>query len=159
MKSLPVAAWEAAAMPVVMLVPAWVKSVLFWIDRAVWHPVPMLAGVALWLWTGDLRYAVLMLGAYPLEMLVKGTCRRGRWGDSGSYAAVHEYGFPSGDVVASTLLGLLAAAGLGGWWWAAPVLAPLVIGLARVVAHGHYPLDVAGGVILGVAWFAVVYGR
>lgn len=142
-------------MPVLSGLPPGVKEVLWWADRLVWHPIPILLGVGLWLLLREPRYALLFLGGYQIEMATKLLVQRGRWGDTGVYTSAHEFGFPSGDVLAVTLMAMLAK----GRWRVLVVLAPLTIGLARMSVHGHYPLDVVAGCLLALGWFELVWNQ
>jgi undecaprenyl-diphosphatase len=60
-------------------------------------------------------------------------------------------GFPSGHAATSTALAVVLGVALGGWWW------PILIGLAALTWFGrmyvgvHLPLDIVGGVGIGLA--------
>lgn len=100
-----------------------------------------------WLWLGT------MLGAGGLEVLTKSIVGRPR---PSGYAL----GFPSGHVTAAAAFFVIAAylvtkagrtRGVTTTAWALAALSIVVVAIARMALHAHWPLDVLGGAALGVA--------
>jgi membrane-associated phospholipid phosphatase len=100
-----------------------------------------------WLWLGT------MLGAGSLEVLGKFIVGRPR--PSG-----HALGFPSGHVTAAAAFFVIAAylvakrgrtRAVKTTAWALAVVSIVVVALARMALHAHWPLDVLGGAALGIA--------
>ena len=124
-----------------LLVAAWLLGDHAWRVRA----VVACAGLAL---------------AEVVVILVKMAVRRQRPpGDAGAiYRRADPYSFPSGHAARAMLLCILAGV-LGPAWafWAILVWGPIMVA-SRVAIAIHYVLDVAGGLVLGVALAAVVLG-
>lgn len=100
-----------------------------------------------WLW------AATIPAAGAIEGLAKGIVARPR--PEGT-----ALGFPSGHAAAAAaffvLAAYLGAKSLGGRRgkrviWAGAVLVILLVGIARMVLHAHWPLDALGGAAVGVA--------
>lgn len=122
--------------------------------------------ISLWLWrrTGRLEQALLLAASVGLSAgaggLLKLVFMRPRPSFFAPLTAATGYSFPSGHtlnaVVLAGLLGLLAAQGRSRR--ARVVIAVLVacsvglVGLSRVYLGVHYPSDVLGSVLFGVAW-------
>ena len=78
---------------------------------------------------------------------------------------MHEFGFPSGHAfTAIVLYGALLYVGWSQWsptWyrWGLALstgLLILTIGWSRLILRVHYPTDVVGGYLLGIAWLALL---
>jgi len=73
------------------------------------------------------------------------------------------YGYPSGHVIRAVVLTGVVAVALAGqrgrrWWLAASAVVIVVgglVGAGRMIAGQHYLSDVAGGLLLGLAWLAL----
>ena len=124
-----------------LLVAAWLLGDHAWRVRA----VVACAGLAL---------------AEGVVILVKTVVRRKRPpGDAGAiYRRADPYSFPSGHAARAMLLCILAGV-LGPAWafWSILAWSPIMVA-SRVAIAIHYVLDVAGGLVLGVALAAVVLG-
>lgn len=127
------------------------------IGAALWR-----RGERVWWWL----FPVALLGVACLNMALKEWLRRDRPGYSGLATQLHSFSFPSGHAAhASVFYGLLA---LLAWqclrdrprWRAVASAAALAMGLAvmagRVVLGVHYVADVAAGLLVGVAWVALL---
>jgi undecaprenyl-diphosphatase len=137
--------------------------------RSGWFLVPTGTVVVTYFWlTGHRReavaFAVIMLGAVLLQLLLKLAFQRARplpfFGP-----ALHTYSFPSGHALNAlcfygTLAVLLGQRGRT-WWLRAGlglVAASLVllIGVSRVYLGVHYPSDVIGGYLAAAIWLSAV---
>lgn len=165
-------AWVHAQVPGVLVdasrVVTYAGSVLFLV------PLALLAGAAL-LRRGYGRQAALvwvaLAGSQLLQLLLKLAVRRARPRLDDPFVVLHSYSFPSGHATSSAAIyGALAvvAAGLaprtGGRIAAAlvAIVVVLLVGATRVVLGVHFPADVLGGVLAGVAWLGasiVLVGR
>ena len=90
--------------------------------------------------------------------------RRPRPGDSKETVAaslrerrVPSYGFPSGDTAAAFALAAVAASFLASGWRVLPFAMAAGVGVVRVMTHRHFPSDVVGGAMVGLAcaWVAM----
>lgn len=99
-----------------------------------------------------------MLGAVGLELFFKGLFQRAR---PAFTSGVHLDSFPSGHVLAATVLAAALLVVLlpqvkARWGrvllWAAVLTWPLLMAMSRVYLGRHFPADVAGSLLLGIAW-------
>ncbi len=98
--------------------------------------------------------------AEVVVILLKYVVRRKRPpGDAGTiYRRTDPYSFPSGHAARAMLLCILAGV-LGPSWafWTILAWSPIMV-LSRIAIAIHYVLDVAGGLVLGIALAAAVLG-
>ena len=123
--------------------------------------------VAIWLWRRRRWHLLLtwltanLLGQgvlYLIKMLV----HRDRPAYSGRYLHGHSYSFPSGHTMTAVMVYALLVHVLGAmygwrpaqraWGYAVAALVALLVAFSRVYLGVHYPSDVAGGLLAGVAW-------
>jgi len=70
-----------------------------------------------------------------------------------------DFAFPSGHTTRAFVAATILALRLRDWRWGAPLLAyATVMGLSRIYVGAHWPSDVIGGTVLGIAW-AVAFDR
>jgi membrane-associated phospholipid phosphatase len=138
-------------------------KVLSWVGGPVARTIFVLVGTAVFWWRGKRRQALLLAlsvgGAAVLNTIIKKLVRRHR----PPAASADGASFPSGHTT-----GTLVFTGVGAYlvWRTtgerllaiaiASVGLPVVglVGLSRVALRDHYPGDVLGGYVLGVAWLA-----
>jgi undecaprenyl-diphosphatase len=102
------------------------------------------------------------LVAYSSARVAKILVDRGRPIDELQHVVVHGPrafggGFPSGHAAVSTAL-VLAAIPYLTWRWRYALLAlPVVVGFARIYVGAHLPLDVVGGLAIGVMSASLVH--
>lgn len=104
-----------------------------------------------------IRIAVTGITAWVCAKALKSRVTRGRPGDHIDEAqlrfgsADEGLGYPSGHAAVVTTLasGLTRHAGPG--WRGGGAVLVSVVGLSRIYVGAHYPLDVVGGIALGVA--------
>jgi undecaprenyl-diphosphatase len=106
------------------------------------------------------RLAVEMAAAgvavYGLAKLAKDAFPRGRPGAVLADAELRgvpagQQGFPSGHAAVSAALAFILFAYLPGRWRWAPFALAVVVSAGRLYVGAHFPLDVVGGVSLGIA--------
>jgi undecaprenyl-diphosphatase len=132
-------------------------------------PVPwvVVGAVALWLlWRRRwFLLATLVLGAAGgklLELALKATIHRHRPSEAAAVLSSHTYSFPSGHAmhatVCYTLVAFVLATALK-WpvrvrarWYAAAGFVAVAVAFSRMYLGMHFPSDVLGGLIAGVAW-------
>lgn len=159
-----VSPWEASAFRAVNGLPGAVYPVAWaCMQLGAFGAAPVAAGAA-WL-AGDRELAARLLasgvGTWALAKLVKQVVRRPRPGAllpgircRGRPAA--GLGYLSGHAGVAAALGAAAFPRLGRGGRALVLIAVPVVGLTRIYAGAHLPLDVAGGAALGLAVDAAV---
>ncbi len=114
------------------------------------------------------RWVLITLCTVPggmlLNVLLKLGFHRARPALSELSAALQTYSFPSGHVMAATLLYAVTvgyvASRVGAWRWrisafGAALLLVILVAFSRVYLGVHYLSDVLAAVAAGVAWFAL----
>jgi membrane-associated phospholipid phosphatase len=151
--------WETSAfqavngLPDALYRPAWVVM-----QAGAFGAVPAAAATA-WL-AGDGELAARLLaggtGAWALSKLVKQVVRRPRPvamlpGTRGRGPDATGLGYLSGHAAVAVALGVAALPRLGPPGRVLTLSAIPLVGLTRVYVGAHFPLDIAGGVALGLA--------
>lgn len=159
-----VSAWEASVFRAVNGLPSWAYPAAWaCMQLGTFGAVPAAAGAA-WL-AGDRKLAARLLasgaGTWVTAKLVKQVVRRPRPGallpatrHRGRPAA--GLGYLSGHAGVAAALGAAALPRLGPGGRALILVAVPAVGLTRIYAGAHLPLDIAGGAALGLAVDAVV---
>ena len=126
--------------------------------------------VAIYLWRKNKRLLLWSwiganLGGTIVEYVLKNTIHRSRPQYAAAFLNGHSYSFPSGHTMGSTVCYLLLAyfiAGYGSVSNRARAIAFIVamavivaVAVSRLYLGVHYPSDVLGGFLAGVAWLAV----
>jgi membrane-associated phospholipid phosphatase len=120
------------------------------------------------LWRQDWRWVTTVICAVPggmlLDVLLKVAFHRARPTLSDLSAVLHTYSFPSGHVMAATLIYGVAAtyvtARLGAWRWGAfaflvACLLVALVAFSRIYLGVHYLSDVLAASAAGVTWLAL----
>lgn len=130
--------------------------------------VPLALALAAYLWQRNHKpeaiiWSALFVGGQAILFGLKLAFSRTR--PSAPDLLVRDFSFPSGHAFTAVVLyGAMAYVGgrrLGARW-ARTVLALavgtliLAIGWSRLLLHVHYPTDVLGGYLLGIAWLALL---
>jgi undecaprenyl-diphosphatase len=132
-------------------------------------PVPWIVVGALAMWLLWRRrwflFGTLLAGAAGgklLELALKRTIQRHRPSEAAALLSGHSFSFPSGHALNSTVCYTLAVFVLATalrWpvrmrarWYAAAGAVALAVGFSRLYLGMHFPSDVLGGLIAGVAW-------
>lgn len=149
----------------------WLTSFLSGVSRL--HEWPVVTGATVLLllyllWRRDWRWVTTVICAVPggmlLDALLKVAFHRARPTLSDLTAVLHTYSFPSGHVMAATLIYGIAAAYLTTRLaaWRSGVLAVLVacslvavVAFSRVYLGVHYLSDVLAAAAAGLAWLAL----
>jgi membrane-associated phospholipid phosphatase len=113
----------------------------------------------LWNWLGAI------LGGLLIEQALKASVHRSRPQYAAAYLHGHSYSFPSGHTMESTICYLLLAFLISSNPSTRPavrraasiiaVILVILVGLSRLYLGVHYPSDVIGGLLAGLAWLAV----
>lgn len=164
-------AFRVAGDPARLAGPAWAPDFwrgLSWLGNSTTRLVVVVfvVGVLGWRrrWRSAGWLAGLLLSGVVLSSTLKHWIARPRPQVVEHLSHVSSASFPSGHTFNSTLFFLalallLAPAGGGraarGLVWAAAGALALGVGLARVALGVHYPTDVLGGWVLGVAWLGL----
>ena len=130
----------------------------------------VVAAVAIYLWRKNKRLLLWSwiganLGGTIVEYVLKNSIHRSRPQYAAAFLNGHSYSFPSGHTMGSTVCYLLLAyfiAGSGSVSNRARVIAFIAamavivaVAVSRLYLGVHYPSDVLGGFLAGVAWLAV----
>lgn len=116
-------------------------------------------------WTPVLFLALTLAGEISLFLVTTAVTRRSRPDVPATHPDLPPTSsFPSGHVAAATALYLATAvlvftATARRWRWlfvVAAVVVPALVAAQRLYTAAHYPTDVLGGVLLAVAWTALV---
>jgi membrane-associated phospholipid phosphatase len=120
-----------------------------------------------WAWKKEWRLAAILLasvaGGGLLNYWLKLLFHRVRPDMVGALTQTSGFSFPSGHAMISVIffgfLAYILVKSVSGWAWRAVLilgigLAPLAIGLSRLVLGVHYPTDVLAGWMVGAAWLA-----
>lgn len=120
------------------------------------------AHLLLWAWLGT------NAGGAVVEYVLKATVHRTRPQYAAAYLHGHSYSFPSGHTMGSTICYFLLAYLISSHPGvtlrarrlvvAAAVLLVSAIGFSRLYLGVHYPSDVLGGCMAGLAWLAACGG-
>jgi len=151
--------WEARAflavngLPDALYPPAWVVM-----QAGAFGAVPAAAATAWRAGDGELAGRLLLggTGAWALSKVVKQAVRRPRPaallpGARGRGRDAAGLGYLSGHAAVAVALGVAALPRLGPAARALTLTAMPLLGLTRVYVGAHFPLDIAGGVALGLA--------
>jgi membrane-associated phospholipid phosphatase len=127
----------------------------------------------IWLWARhDHFLAVAWLatnaGGGIVQMVLKSSVHRSRPQYAAAFLHGQSYSFPSGHTMASTICYTMVAFIIGtlARWparrratlYAASSALVLLIGFSRLYLGVHYPSDVFGGLVAGLAWLAACIG-
>ena len=120
------------------------------------------ARLLLWAWLGT------NAGGALVEYVLKTTVHRTRPQYAAAYLHGHSYSFPSGHTMGSTVCYFLLAHLISSHprvtvrarrtVWAVALILVGAIGFSRLYLGVHYPSDVLGGLMAGLAWLAACEG-
>jgi undecaprenyl-diphosphatase len=125
------------------------------------------AAVALWLLWRRERFLLLTLlagtaGGKLLEIALKTTIHRHRPTEAAALLSGHTFSFPSGHAMNATVCYALVAFVLAtalesrvrvrARWYATAAAIALAVAFSRIYLGMHFPSDVLGGLVAGVAW-------
>ena len=135
--------------------------VVIWpfMQYGVFLTIPVLTVVAVVLRRYRLAAAMAIsgVGVYVLARLVKELVHRGRPEalisniEARETFAARSLGYPSGHAAVAAALAVLLTPYLRGWWKAVPTLLTLIVCIGRMYVGAHTPLDLIGGVAIGVS--------
>lgn len=144
--------------------PPWLTALSERIGDLSTYTIPVIIFAALYYWLNSPRFLRFLLFVVIMLVLSEGTAYLLKIGVARPRPAVDwliyvdpkALGFPSAHAVNSMAL----AAFLSRWFeksilWYLPI--PLLIGISRVMANYHYPLDVLGGWLIGYAVFRLYW--
>lgn len=144
--------------------PPWLTALSERIGDLSTYTIPVIIFAALYYWLNSPRFLRFLLLVVIMLVLSEGTAYLLKIGVARPRPAVDwliyvdpkAVGFPSAHAVNSMAL----AAFLSRWFeksilWYLPI--PLCIGISRVLANYHYPLDVLGGWLIGYAVFRLYW--
>jgi undecaprenyl-diphosphatase len=109
--------------------------------------------------------AIVMVGTWILNDTLKDVFQRARPNPYFGILPPHNYSFPSGHSLFSFcffgLIGAMFIPQLKTWAqrvaaWAAVAILIFLVGFSRVYLGVHYPTDVVGGWLVGLAWVSTV---
>lgn len=119
-------------------------------------PIVAVAALALRRWRLAIAAVLVTAGKLAAERLVWQIVQRARPGTTIPSAIIrgdtptHGLSFVSGHVALATALAWIVTPYLRGWWRVVPWLVVASVGAARMYLGAHAPLDVVGGVSLGL---------
>jgi undecaprenyl-diphosphatase len=121
----------------------------------------VVAATVIWWRCGSLVAAATVPAATGLAGIVVFTAKKlvGRPSPAGPPSVTHtSFSFPSGHTAGTTALvvAVLLVVATGPWWrrllyWLLGTLAISAIGLSMIMLSAHWPTDIAGGVLVGIA--------
>jgi undecaprenyl-diphosphatase len=146
---------------------------------AIFHAITVVGSPGVWVVTALFAFWLLCrrehflllawiasnVGGGLLQLLLKTTVHRDRPQYAARYLHGQSYSFPSGHTMSATICWslMVVCAGLSLGWhgrrramlYVASTTLVLAIGFSRLYLGVHYPSDVAGGLIAGMAWVVV----
>ncbi|MCX7631887.1 MAG: phosphatase PAP2 family protein [Turneriella sp.] len=149
--------------------PPWLNHISEVIGDPASFKLPIIVFMLLYYWLNSPRFVrfiiyvvLLLILSEQTAQLLKHIVARPRPAiDWLVYADPHALGFPSAHALNTTAFAYFAARWFGkSFLWFLPI--PLLIGLARIFANHHYPLDVVAGWFFGytvAACFWLVLSR
>lgn len=157
--------WEVQAFRSINQLPDWLFYFIWpFMQYGVFITIPVVAVIAIYL--RRYRLAVLLLaggiGIYYLALVVKGLVPRGRPGEllemvrEREIFAAGSKGFTSGHTAVASTIATFAHHYLSRRWQQISLFTLAVVIFGRVYIGGHLPLDVLGGVCLGVGVASLV---
>jgi membrane-associated phospholipid phosphatase len=115
------------------------------------------------MWNRLLVLVLSMAGGSILNIALKHAFHRQRPVLENPLVTLSSYGFPSGHTMGATvfygLAAIIATHALQNWKWRSAIIATAcviiaAVGLSRVYLGAHYPSDVVGAFVAGLAWLA-----
>lgn len=130
----------------------------------------LVASVSAFLWMSNHKYSVVLLllggaGGFAVNNILKLAFDRDRPSVFTPVTDVMTNSFPSGHAMMSTIVYGSVAYLVGRLeptrnmriaTWTLAVVIILLVGISRMYLGVHYPTDILGGILAGVAWVAVV---
>lgn len=157
----PVGAWEISVFRSINGLPDWLFPILWpFMQYGVFVTIPLAASLAAI--TKHYRLAVLLLvggvGIYLAARVLKDAVERGRPADllailvyERERFAPGSLGYPSGHSAVAGTIATFAHFYLGRVWKVASIATLLIVLVGRIYVGAHLPLDMVGGLALGVA--------